>query len=150
MLFSRRLAVFCVIASMCSVDASIAQTPIPFDGKPSIIGRWKLATINGIKAQGREEEIEFEDQRLHVREDCNSSTYRYVINNEQMIAKPDLTTLLYCDDNRTQEEEMAVRNQHAIVSAIVHSKVLLNGDILKLQPNSFNGEVVFHRLIGSR
>lgn len=57
-----------------------------------------------------------------------------------------MTTLVYCDDDRTQEEEIAVRNQHAIISAIVHAKVQLNGDILKLQPNSFNGELVFHRL----
>jgi len=147
MQFFRRYAPpICVIASICSVDGSFAQTPIPYDGKPTIIGRWKLITINGSKTEGRSEEIAIDEDSLRVLEDCNSTSYTYVVNDGKMIAKPDMTTLVYCDGDRTQEEEIAVRNQHAIVSAIVHAKVQLNGNILKLQPNSFNGELVFHRL----
>jgi heat shock protein HslJ len=146
-LFSGRLALaLCVIASICCADNSFAQTPIPYDGKPTIIGRWKLVTINGSVPEGQTEEIEFEDERLRVREDCNSATYTYVINDGQMTAVPDGITLAYCDDDRTHEEELALHNQEAIVSAIVHSKVVLNGDSLRLVPMSPSGEIVFHRL----
>ena len=131
---------------MFAVDASYSQTPIPYDGKPTIIGRWKLVTINGIKAEGREVEIGFEDERLHVREDCNSATYSYVIYDEQITAIPGAITLVGCNEDKTPEEKLALRNQNAIVTAIVHSKVVLDGDTLTLQPNSPGAEIIFHRL----
>jgi hypothetical protein len=146
-LFSGRFAVIlCVIAGMCSAHGSFAQTPIPYDGKPTIIGRWKLVTINGSKAEGQMEEIEFEDKRLRVREDCNSATYSYVIKDEQMTAIPGGITLVGCNEDKTPEEQIALRNQYAIATAIIRSKVLLNGDTLTLLPNSWGGELVFHRL----
>ena len=131
---------------MCSADGSFAQTPIPYDGKPAIIGRWKLVTINGSKAEGQTEEIEFEDERLRVREDCNSATYSYVIKEEQMTATPGAITLMGCDEDRTPEEQVALRNQYAIATAIIRSRVLLNGDTLTILSNSWGDELVFHRL----
>ena len=136
----------CVMASMCSADGSFAQMPIPYDGKPTIIGRWKLVTINGSKAEGHMEEIEFEDERLRVREDCNSATYSYVIKDEQMTAIPDAITLEGCNEDKTPEEQIALRNQYAIATAIIRSQVLLNGDTLTLLSNSWGDELVFHRL----
>lgn len=93
------------------------------------------------------EKIHIEDERLSVRDDCNSTTYRYVVNDGQMTARPDLTSLLLCNKNKTREEEIAQRNQEAIAAAIIRSKVLLDGDTLKLLPNSLSGgELEFHRI----
>ena len=136
----------CVMASMCSVDGSFAQTPIIYDGKPTIIGRWKLVTINGRAAEGQSEQINFEDKWVRVRDDCNSATYSYVIVHGQITAIPDGITLMGCHKDKTAEEKIALRNQNAIAMAIIHSKVLLDGDTLTLLPNSPSGQVVFHRL----
>ncbi len=143
--FSRRNAMpLCAIALLCSAHGSFAQSP---PENALLIGRWELFSVGGHEATLPREKIHIEDERLSVRDDCNSTTYRYIINDGQMTARPDLTSLLLCNKNKTREEEIALRNQDAIVAAIMRSKILLDGDILRLLPNSLSsGELEFHRM----
>lgn len=144
-LFSRRYAMpLCAVALLYLVLPSFAQSP---PENALLIGRWELFSVGGHETALPREKIHIEDERLSVRDDCNSTTYRYAVNDGQMTAKPDLTSLLLCNKNKSREEEIARRNQDAIVAAIMRSKVLLDGDILKLLPNSLSsGELEFHRM----
>lgn len=133
----------CAVALLYLVPSSFAQSP---PENALLIGKWELFSVGGHETTLPRERIEIEDKRLRVRKDCNSMNYRYVINDGQITAKPDVITLLLCAEDTTPEKEITRRNQDAIAAAIRSSKVLLNGDVLELVPDSLpGGELEFHR-----
>lgn len=92
------------------------------------------------------EKVEFEFDRLRMRDDCNYAVYNYAITDGRITASEGGTTLMACGKDKTLEEKIALRIQEAIVAAITHSKIQLSGDILQLTPLSgSSGDLIFHR-----
>lgn len=85
----------------------LAASVLPAVAAPSLLGSWKVASIDGAKPISTKAGVTIEAKRIHATAGCNGLGGEYTRGKGRLNTGPFMSTMMYCEGLMDQEQAMA-------------------------------------------